>query len=61
MAIDDLGGGLQEIEKENLDALLQEKINLKRPSPEKIILKRYSSEKNKSIFLFFLQDSLPDH
>ena len=43
--INDLvGGGAEEIEKKNSEALLQEKINIKRP------LKRHSRGKNKSIF-----------
>ncbi len=33
--INNLGMGLEEIEKKNSEALLQEKINFKRPSPGK--------------------------
>ncbi len=39
-------------EKKNLDALLQEKMNLKRPFLGEIILKWLSHGKNKSMFDF---------
>ena len=45
--INDLGGGPEEIEQKKIsEALLQEKINLQRPSPGKINFKRPSPGKN---------------